>query len=378
MTRPSHDAAKDARLAPRPVLLGGYASKSCARVTHNAYDPTVPHQPTVVPESLQRLFDLGNEHESAVFAVWLAAEGDVVDLRELDEDKQAHIGATLRAMHDQHQVILGGRLPDDPAGGRTGKPDVLLREIGGSGYHPGDVKAHFVLDKKKTLGVVADLAAPALSSAKSSEMGLRYDARDLLQLAHYWRMLEACGQQAASPCGAIVGTDPGPLPQLAWYYLTEPRFTTFSRSQGKASRSSLERYDHEHDFRVLVAQNAQQRTGSASDPEPLVQPVGQEECLTCAWAPVCVDLLPPDDLSRALLGTLSVREYLALRQQGVATIDDLADADVKVLLDSPYAKETSQTRTSTTSVQGAFVSPDGPRRSDPSAQARSGLQCSSQ
>ena len=27
---------------PRPVLLGGYAAKSCPRVIHNEYDATVP------------------------------------------------------------------------------------------------------------------------------------------------------------------------------------------------------------------------------------------------------------------------------------------------------------------------------------------------
>jgi hypothetical protein len=66
--------------------------------------------------------------------------------------------------------------------------------------------------------------------------------------------------------------------------------------------------------------------------------------MTCAWAPVCVDLLPCDDLTRELRGTLSVCEYLALRQQGVATVDDLADADIEALLTSPYADETSQQR----------------------------------
>ncbi len=325
----------------RPVLLGGYAAKSCARATHNTYDHTVPRQPTQVPDQLQALFDLGNDHEAVVFETWLTASTDVVDLRHLDGDKHAHIHETLEAMRAGRPVVLGGRLPDDIAGGRTGKPDVLLREARGAGYHPGDAKAHLVLDKKTTGGLVADLLNPPLAAATTRDLGLRYDPRDLLQLAHYWRMLQACGHQASAPWGAIVGTDPGPAPLLAWYDLTQALFATFSRSKGKTSRSSLQRYDHEHDFRVRVAQTAQQRSGAPTDPEPLVQPIGQVECLTCSWAPVCVDMLPAGDLTRELRGTLSVREYLALHQQGVATVDDLAGADIDALLDSPYADETS-------------------------------------
>ncbi len=330
-------------MTARPILLGGYASKSCPRITHNDYDATIPEPPPgETPRNLQRLFDLGNEHETAVFASWFAVGTDVHDVRTLGGSKAAHIAATVQAMADGRAVILGGRLPDDPAGGRTGKPDVLLREADGNGYHPGDVKAHMVLEKTGDDGLIAELTAPSLANATVGRAGLRYKQDDLLQLAHYWRMLQACGHQAAAPWGAIIGTDAGPVPMLAWYDLTEPLFTTFSRTQGTKHRSSLERYDHEHDFRVRVAAVARQRTGAASDPEPLVQPLGQEDCLTCIWAPVCVDLLPDGDLTRELLGALSVREYLALRRQDITTIDDLIVTDLDALLESEYADGTSE------------------------------------
>lgn len=74
---------------------------------------------------------------------------DVVDLRASDDEKDAHVSATLQALDEGRLAILGGRLPDDALGGRTGKPDVLLRDATGS-YHPGDVKAHLVLDKRKS------------------------------------------------------------------------------------------------------------------------------------------------------------------------------------------------------------------------------------
>jgi predicted RecB family nuclease len=328
-------------MTARTVLLSGYAAKTCARAIHNRFDVTVPKQPVEVPDDVQRLFDLGNDHEATIFATWLANGQDVVDLRPLDDCKADHIAATLQTLRDGHAVVLGGRLPDDRRGGRTGKPDVLLREAEGTGYHPCDVKAHKVIGRDHDGGLVSSLNDPALAFAAQPKQGLRYRENDLLQLAHYWRMLQACGHQATAPWGAIVGTDDASLPQLAWYDLTEPIFRTFSRSEAKAYRSALERYDHEHDFRVRVAKVAQQRTGASSDPQPLVAPVGQQDCVGCTWAPVCVDVLPVDNLSRELLGSLSVREYLALESAGVFNVDDLIDADLDQLLGSAYADETS-------------------------------------
>jgi predicted RecB family nuclease len=251
-------------------------------------------------------------------------------------------------------VILGGRLPDDPVGCRTGKPDVLLAASEG-GYHPADVKGHMVPNRKWTDGLVAEIDHPHRNHAVIAEdLGLRWREDDLLQLAHYWRMLEACGHAAAEPWGAIVGTEG----RLAWYDLTAPAFETFSRRDGKRTRSALERYDHEHGFRVDVAKVAQQITGSPRDPLPLVSPIGQAECEECRWAPVCVDTLPDDDLSKQLGGVLSVREYLALRDRGVVTVDALAQLDLTELAASSYAEETANQRGRERRLQTAKVRAD--------------------
>jgi predicted RecB family nuclease len=324
----------------RAILLGGYAAKSCARATHNTYDETIPEPPYEVPVTTQALFDRGITHEAAVFARFVAEATDVIDLSDLDGDKSGHIAATVDAMTAGRQVILGGRLPDDLAGCRTGKPDVLLAASDG-GYHPADVKGHMVLNRKWTDGLVAEIDQPHRNCAVTAEdLGLRWREDDLLQLAHYWRMLEACGHAAAEPWGAIVGTEG----RLAWYDLATPAFETFSRSDGKRARSALERYDHEHDFRVEVAKVAQQITGAPGGPLPLVSPIGQAECEECRWAPVCVETLPDDDLSKQLGGVLSVREYLALRNRGVATVDAFAGLDVAELAASSYADETANQR----------------------------------
>ncbi|WP_432543017.1 TM0106 family RecB-like putative nuclease [Kineococcus sp. SYSU DK002] len=322
----------------RPVLLSAYAARTCARAVHNDFDVTVPRPPHVVPNPHQHLLDEGVRFEEDVFARWLALDVDVLDLRGLRGEAQ--VTATLAALERGCPVVLGGRLPDDPAGARTGLPDVLVREADGSGYHPVDVKAHKTLSGEGAGARVSTLLEPHLAYATDAAARAKANEGDLLQLAHYWRMLQACGHQADTPWGAVVGTDAGGS-QLTWFDLSQPRFTAFSRSRGKVRRSALQRYDHEHGFRVSVARTAQGRRGAPADPAPLVVPVGQAECATCRWAPVCVDTLPADDLSRRLPARLSVREHLALRRAGISTVQDLADADVAALLDSPYTAETS-------------------------------------
>jgi len=332
-----------------PVLLGGYASKSCARKTHNTYDMTVPRQPERIPEGLQRLFAAGKAHEADVYAKWMKLHPDVVDLSDLD-NQPGHAEATVQQMRAGRAVIVGGRLPDDAAGGRTGKPDVLLFEPANRGYYPCDVKAHKIVNKDGKNGLMSTLRVPAFADAAVRREGLRHKPDDLFQLAHYWRMLEAVGLQAPEPWGAIIGTDDEDVPSLGWYDLSEPRFKTYSSNKEndyKAVRSSLERYDHEHAFRRKVAETARARTGRPDDPEPLVEPLGQEECLSCRWAPVCVQTLPADDATAHLRDALSVREYLALRRRGITTLAELADMDVGAMLneETGYGRENiDQTR----------------------------------
>ncbi|GAA1635674.1 TM0106 family RecB-like putative nuclease [Actinoplanes couchii] len=323
----------------RPVLLSGYAAKSCPRAVHNEYDESIARPDQPVPPELRALFDSGIRFEAEVFDQWAALElPGYVDLRDLDGDKRTHIGATIGAMRAGAAVIVGGRLPDDHEGGRTGKPDILLRG-NKNRYYPADIKAHHVLDKRYDDAPASSLKTPGFEHVTPlPDGGARHREEDLLQLAHYWRMLEACGHQAAHPRGAIIGDDRPGDPRLIWYDLTSPAFRTFSRTSGVATRSALERYDHEHGFRRRVADTARR-----GDP-PLVQPIGQEECATCRWSSACVTTLPGDDLSAALRGTLGVREYLALRATGIRTTADLAGSDPATLLAGPYGGEVTHLR----------------------------------
>lgn len=340
--------------AAQPVLLNGYAAKQCPVVVQNDFSPLVPTLEWVAsPEEAARL-QAGRDFEARIFDALAGLHPDavIVDPR---LGKPEAIAVTIQAMDSQAPLILGGWLPDDVDGARKGKPDILIRVQGG--YVPGDVKSHKTLEvAKKPCVQVSSLDGPAerVELPGWTVTGARYD--DGMQLAHYTRMLQACGRHPGPGwlCAPIVGTS-----QLAvksdgaanfvfvWHDLEEPLGFTFSRSLGKVRRSLLERYDHEHGFRVDVANTALRIVGGADDPPPLVEPVGQIDCGSCAYEKWCADQLGPDDPSTAInVGGLRPREWLALRAMGIATTTALAavDPDDPTFFDGYYPEVTHLTR----------------------------------
>jgi predicted RecB family nuclease len=321
------------------VLLNGYSAKQCARRVHNEWDKTIDTVLREIPADLEARFAGGREFEDAVFARVQEVLGPARCANLARASKQASIEATLAAMCEGAEVILSGCLPDDLPGGRTGKPDVLLRwgKVDSTWtYVPGDVKAHQAT-RASTLGTVrlstiGDPDEIREVSGRVPRISERLD--DYLQLAHYWRMLEACNRAPGSvPSGFIIGTDQidemdGAL-GLVWLDLASPVFKTYSRSQGTAMRSALERYDHEQGFRLEVARVAASREGLASDPLPLIEPIFKDECDSCPWYDYCLQVAGPDTASaRVTAGRLSVREWQALRDRGIGSIDELAALDI--------------------------------------------------
>lgn len=127
------------------VLLGGYAAKQCpVRIQHDFG----PSPMAWVPDAEdQARLDAGIAFEADMFAALAQAQpGTIVIDSGLRHDDA--VAATLAAMDAAAPLILGGWLPDDPAGARKGKPDLLIRVDGG--YLPGDVKHHRTLEAKKT------------------------------------------------------------------------------------------------------------------------------------------------------------------------------------------------------------------------------------
>ena len=100
-------------------------------------------------------------------------------------------------------------MPDDSAGGRSGKPDIPLK-VGG--LPAADVKHHKTIEAAKRKAMrVSSLANPGiLLDAERSTISEHY-YNDCLQLAHYTRMLQACGLHPGNDrlIGAILGKSLG-------------------------------------------------------------------------------------------------------------------------------------------------------------------------
>ena len=256
-------------------------------------------------------------------------------------DKQRRIDETLAAMEDQALVIIGGQLPDDRGGGRTGSPDVLFRvdSVGRATYLPADIKHHTTLKRaQRGKARVTPLSRslgptnPDLAAGWSHMTSHRFE--DSMQLAHYTRMLQAIDRHPAANrdrdvlLGGIIGTTDftevtGDRYRVVWYDLAALTEKTPSKSStsGWTKRSVLEVYDHEFGFRQKVARAA--RAGAPA----LVQPFGKAECSLCPYESWCTTAAGADDASFAITtGRLSDREWRYLYEQGLSTIEALAEA----------------------------------------------------
>ncbi|MGO4956258.1 TM0106 family RecB-like putative nuclease [Luteococcus sp. Sow4_B9] len=328
------------------IILDPYAARSCPVKTQNRYDPTVVAPQSQPDEALQELFAGGKTFEDEVLQLVIDHAPDVADLRQIEDRDEAQ-RLTQEALAAGRRVVIGPRLPADVAGHRRGQPDMLVRGAdqpdGRAGYRPVEAKRHRVVEMSHTdqllrYSTLADptteLTLPQLVFKPSREA-------DLLQMSHYWRLLEAAGwADGGGAVAGVIGTDHlngQHRPAISWVDLSAKFIRTFSRtsSTGWKLRSALERYDHEFGFRVKVAQVAAARTGVGEDHRPMVSPIVVRECDHCTWWEVCKPQLGEDDLSlRINKSPLDVREISVLRNHGINTLADLAHADVEALMES--------------------------------------------
>jgi predicted RecB family nuclease len=334
-------------------VLDAYAARSCPVKTQNAFLPGLDRPE--LDESLLELFAGGAAFKAEVLRQVVESSPHVVDCRALrDTPHDVQVSATLAAMADGVPVIVGGMLPLDLHGHRSGRADLWVRgedaPDGGPGYLPVMVKLHRMLERQTPGPMhepfpVSPLEKPFRADAVAVPgRALRVASRepDLLQLAHYWRLLQAASRASAgTPWAGVIGGDQ--VPQLgnglgvAWVRLDAKQIRTFSRTSatGWTKRSPLERYDHEHGFRVKVATVAQRQTGSPDDPPLVVMPIRVRECDRCVWWQTCLPQLGDDDLSlRIAKSPLDVREIAVLRRLGISTLTDLASVDLDALLPS--------------------------------------------
>ena len=307
-------------------LQGAYVARHCPVRAQN--DLLIPAEPVPATPFAEHLIDSGRRFEDAVLEELRRLHpGAFVAPRLFGEDLEAW---TVAAMEAGAPLVLGARLPPDVEGRRTGRPDLLVRAEGG-GYRAVEVKGHLTLDQRKAKSrkgpaVVSTLTTPWFESAAPLEgSSTRQHREDLLQLAHYQRMLEATGQAATDGRWAgVIGTEG----QVVWRDLDEAILETPSSVPGqKKRRSTMEVYDHEFDFRLDVL-----AVGLAHEQDPsvelLVVPVKIPECERCPWWGRCslelqdghgdVSLVTPG------VGWLQWKDH---RERGVRDRHDLASLD---------------------------------------------------
>lgn len=260
-------------------------------------------------------------HHETVEAM-TAAGLTVADLSDQNRDPRATLAALARP---DVEVISDGRLPDDPAGHRTGGVDLLVRSPGPDGtaaWSPVVVRRHMLSNPgDPSRGEPrSDLAAPGPHRA-TPQMGLRFRRnpldRDTRDLAHQWRMLEAAGivTPDVTPWGGIVDRNR----DLWWVDLSTPVWHTMWSDRAV---SSLERYDRAFANRLEVIGRAIRRR---TDPslERLVSPVRVSECSRCPWDAVCTrEMEAADHVS--LLPHTAFRMVAEHRERGVRTRADVA------------------------------------------------------
>ena len=305
-------------------LQGGYVAKQCPVRAQN--DTLQPGEPLPPGPFTRRLFANGNAFEAEIVAevLRLHPRAIVIDA----DSSDALEAATHAAMRERSSPILGARLPSDLEGRRVGRPDVLIAAPGG-GYWPVDVKWHQNLEpassKRSPLpGMCSPLDALVRDAAiLDDEYAARKREEDLLQLAHYQRMLESIGLQATDGrWGGIVGTER----RVVWYDLDAPIWHTRSSTGSTKVRSTMDRYDFEFAFRLDVVVVAEQHKRDPSV-DLLTVPVKISECGSCPWWDYCRPQLekPPGDVS--LLPRIGWSQWKIHRDHGVTNRAELAELD---------------------------------------------------
>ena len=302
---------------------GAYFAARCPERVQ--LDVLWPCEPLPESEFMLTLFAAGDEYEEDTIASLLdGVDGAVV----IDgEDRDERERQTLRALDQGAAIIVGGRLPVDDAAHRVGEPDLLVRH--GGGYVPVDVKSHKALVKAKEPGtgtaLVSDLEAPFPDAATPRpDFDPRTHTRDLLQLAHYRRLLETAGYAASTGnVAGIYGNDG----VVVWYDLDQPCLnpSEYLVPAPAGPLSPMARYDLEFAHRLEVHAAAQSHL---VDPSAalLAEPIVCDQCAQCRWRDWCGQRLEEADDVSQIFGIGPARRRLFMAH-GVRTLHDLAALD---------------------------------------------------
>lgn len=316
---------------------GGYVAKQCP--VRAQWDLLQPCEPLPYSAPLERRFSRGREFEAKVVARLLELRPDARVITGERKDRADREAATRTAMDAGVPIVIAGRLPADAVGRRVGEPDLLVAAQDGPGYRPVDIKHHRTLHAdagrrgKPARNLppapnglparVSPLDRPTWEAAAPAGGQARKRREDLLQLAHYQRMLEAAG--LAPPdgrFGGIIGTDG----IVTWYDLDAEIWLTPSSAGRRKRRSTMDIYDFEFGFRLDILAAAALHQENPSIPL-LVVPVKIGECAECPWWSWCGPKLAAGSGDVSLLPKVGWREWRTHRDHGVTSRSDLASLD---------------------------------------------------
>ncbi|MEN8113208.1 MAG: TM0106 family RecB-like putative nuclease [Actinomycetota bacterium] len=217
---------------------------------------------------------------------------------------------TRALLHAGVPLIVGGRLTD-AASRSVGAPDLLVRLD--DGYAPVDIKHHKVVDNRgipcrlTPIGRLGDTngASTAFRTAR---------VNDLLQVAHYWTLLDSAGYASPRRLVGVIGSEPSLV--CLWTDLdagTPPIETRYWTALSNA-------------LRVVDA-------GRLHPNEPVVAPMWRGECRSCPWARFCRSELEAVDHVSLLpgVGPAATERLVGAGIATTAKIGDLSDEALDTL-----------------------------------------------
>ncbi|MEA3511885.1 MAG: TM0106 family RecB-like putative nuclease [Actinomycetota bacterium] len=294
-----------------PVMIGGGELGRCpTRIHHSRFNDADRSTGAVVKHRIAE----GRRWEETVAARILEGHGAWTTVSNVGDpfDRTAPVvidpsvgtfgreKITLLLLRAGVPLIFGARI-SAPHLHSVGVPDLLVRLD--DGYAPVDVKHHRVIGER---GLPARLAAfDRLDDTGGMSQTFRSErVTDLLQIAHYWTLLDDLGCANPRRLAGIIGS--------------EPAVTCLWVDLDSGNPRLLDRYQT-----ALNEATAVVEFGHDQPELPLVSAIWRGECRSCPWAGFCrTELESVDHVS--LLPAIGANETRQLVAAGVSTTERMA------------------------------------------------------